>query len=217
LPVVTPEILWSPPPDVRGRSRMGRYLTWLEAARDRTFEGYADLWQWSVDEPAAFWRSIWDHFEVGEVAAPPAGALADARMPGAVWFPGTLLNYAEQVLRLPERATDDVVLIGRSQTRQPTEMTAGELREQVARCRTGLLRLGVRRGDRVAAFLPNIPEAVVGLLATANIGAIWTSCAPEFGARAVIDRLGQVGPKVLVTVDGYRYGDKAIDRAPALA
>ncbi|MBI3750117.1 MAG: acetoacetate--CoA ligase [Chloroflexi bacterium] len=215
---MTPEALWSPPPDVRARSRMGRYLDWLQAERDRPFAGYDELWQWSVDEPGAFWRSIWDHFEVIDHSPTgPGDALASERMPGARWFPGARLNYAEHALRLPGRAPDDIVLVGRSQTREPRDLSAAELRDQVARCRAGLVRLGVRRGDRVAAFLPNIPEAVVALLATASLGATWTSCAPEFGTRAVIDRFGQVQPRVLLAVDGYRYGDKAIDRTAELA
>src|SRR4051794_18434396 len=202
LRAVTPPVLWSPPPDVRERSRMGSYLAWLEAERDLTFAGYDELWRWSVEEPGPFWRTVWDHFEVLS-DMPPTADLADARMPGARWFPGVLLNYAEQALRLPARAGHDVVVVGRSQTREPVDVTAAELRDQVARCRAGLIRLGVRRGDRVAAFLPNVPEAIVALLATASLGATWTSCAPEFGTRAVIDRFGQVEPRVLLAVDGY--------------
>ena len=195
---------------------MGQYLGWLSARRGRTSAGYDELWQWSVDEPGAFWRSVWDFFELIS-HAPPTAALAVARMPGAEWFPGARLNYAEQALRLPGRADDDVVVIGRSQTRAPSTLTATELRDGVARCRAGLVRLGVRRGDRVAAFLPNIPEAIVALLATASLGAIWSACAPEFGLRAVIDRFGQIEPRVLLTIDGYRYGDRDVDRRGEVA
>ncbi len=211
-----PDVLWSPPPDVLTTSRMGRYLVWLEAARGLRIRGYDELWRWSVDEPGAFWRSIWEHFEV-VAHDPPNADLADARMPGASWFPGATLNYAEQVLRLPGRAEDDVVIVGRSQTRRPSDMTAAQLRDAVARCRAGLQRLGVGRDDRVAAFLPNIPETIVALLATASLGAVWSSCAPEFGVRAVIDRLAQIEPTVLLAIDGYRYGDKPIDRTAELA
>jgi len=205
-----PELLWSPPPDVRDRSRIGRYLDWLETDGGLAFDDYDALWRWSTAEPDAFWRSIWSFFEISTTT--PATGLADARMPGARWFPTATLNYAEQVLRLPNRGPDEVVIVGRSQTRPPVELNAGQLRDQVARCRAGLRALGVGRGDRVAAFLPNIPETVVAMLATTSLGAIWTSCAPEFGTRAVIDRFGQVEPLVLLAVDGYRYGDKAIDR-----
>jgi acetoacetyl-CoA synthetase len=195
---------------------MGRYLTWLETPLGRGFETYDEAWRWSVDDPGAFWATVWRFFEVPGDGDPSAG-LAEARMPGARWFPGTALNYAEAVLRLPGRAADDVVVVGRSQTRGPVDLTAAELRDQVARCRAGLVALGVQRGDRVAAFLPNIPEALVALLATASLGATWSSCAPEFGTRAVIDRFGQIEPRVLLAVDGYRYGDRDIDRTDELA
>ncbi|HJP89782.1 MAG TPA: acetoacetate--CoA ligase [Candidatus Limnocylindrales bacterium] len=211
-----PEVLWSPPADALDTSRMGRYIEWLANERGLGFEGYDALRQWSVDEPGAFWRSIWDHFEVIAHDAPTAD-LADARMPGARWFPGATLNYAEQALRLPGRADTDVVVIRRSQTNGDSQLTAAELRDAVARCRAGLVRLGVRRGDRVAAYLPNVPETIIALLATASLGAIWSSCAPEFGVRAVIDRFAQIEPKVLLAIDGYRYGDKPIDRTAELA
>ena len=195
---------------------MGRYLEWLGGSGGPRFRTYDEAWRWSVDEPGPFWRSIWDHYDV-IAHDPPSGDLVDARMPGARWFPGATLNYAENALRLPDRADDDVVLIGRSQTRGPSALTATELRDAVGRCRRGLARLGVRRGDRVAAYLPNVPEAIVALLATASLGATWSSCAPEFGTRAVIDRFGQIEPSVLIAVDGYRYGDKSIDRRGELA
>ncbi len=210
-----PPVLWSPPPDIRERSRIGRYLDWLATARGLRFATYDELWRWSIDEPGAFWRSIWDHFEVISHDQPTA-SLVDARMPGARWFPGATMNYAEHALRLPGRAPDDIVVIGRSQTRGPTTLTAAELRDAVARCRTGLARLGARRGDRVAAFLPNIPESIVAMLATASLGAIWSSCAPEFGIRAVIDRFSQIEPKVLLSIDGYRYGNRDVDRRTEL-
>jgi acetoacetyl-CoA synthetase len=210
-----PEVLWSPPGDIRSRSRIGAYLGWLAEREDLAFDDYDALWRWSTREPDAFWRSVWAFFEVAPTT--PDLGLAEARMPGARWFPGATLNYAAHALRLANRADDDVVVIGHSQTRAPVELRASELRDQVARCRAGLLSLGVARGDRVAAFLPNVPEAVVALLATASLGAIWTSCAPEFGTRAVIDRFGQVEPVVLLAVDGYRYGDKPVDRTAELA
>jgi acetoacetyl-CoA synthetase len=211
-----PSVLWRPPADAMQQTRMGRYLHWLAATRGLDFATYDAAWRWSVDEPGAFWRSIWDCFEV-LAHAPPSGDLVDAQMPGATWFPDATLNYAEHALRLPGRGADDVVVIGRSQTRGPTGLTAAELRDQVGRCRAGLRRLGVGRGDRVAAFLPNVPEAIVALLATASLGATWSSCAPEFGLRAVVDRFGQIEPKVLIAVDGYRYGDRAVDRLDELA
>ncbi len=206
-------ILWTPPPDARERTRIGRYLRWLEAERGRRFEGYDALWQWSVDDLDGFWRSVWDHFGL-DSATPVGAALADAAMPGARWFPGVELNYAAHALR---SEPDGPALVALSQSRNRVELTMDELRDQVARCRAGLARLGVRRGDRVAAYLPNIPETVVALLATASLGAVWSSCAPEFGTRSVVDRLRQIGPVVLLAVDGYRYGGKDVDRTAELA
>ena len=214
-PALAPEVLWEPASDARGTTQMGRYLDWLAARGGPRLESYDEAWRWSVQEPGAFWRSIWDHFDV-RASTPPTGDLVDARMPGATWFAGATLNYAEHALRLPGRADDEIVLVGRSQTREAVELTAAALRDQVARCRAGLQRLGVRRGDRVAAYLPNVPEAIVALLATASLGATWSSCAPEFGVRAVIDRFDQIEPRVLLAIDGYRFGDKPIDRRAEL-
>jgi acetoacetyl-CoA synthetase len=213
-PMAPPEMLWQPPSDVRARTRAGDYLRWLAEHRGRSFADYDELWQWSVDDLAGFWGSVWEYFELGP---PPATVLPEQRMPGARWFPDVSLNYAEQALRLSKRREDDVVVIARSQTRGPSTLTVAELRDAVARARVGLRRLGVGRGDRVAAYLPNIPEAVIGLLATASLGAIWSSCAPEFGTRSVVDRFRQIEPKVLLTIDGYRYGDHEIDRREEVA
>src|SRR3712207_3800099 len=214
--VVTGTVLWTPPDDVRETSRIGRYLRWLRAERGVTAADYGQLWQWSVTDVAGFWRSVWDHFEVVAHEQPTA-TLADARMPGARWFPGAALNYAEHVLRMPGLADDDPVVLAYSQTRAPVTLTAAQLREQVRRVRAGLRRLGVRAGDRVAAYAPNIPETYVLMLATASLGAVFSSCAPEFGARSVIDRWSQIEPKLLVAVDGYRYGDKPVDRREEVA
>ncbi|WP_434742962.1 acetoacetate--CoA ligase [Micromonospora sp. SH-82] len=210
------DVLWTPPADVRDRSRIGRYLRWLRDERGLEFVGYDDLWQWSVTDPDAFWQSIWEHFEVVAATA-PTSALAEAEMPGARWFPGARLNYAENVLRMPGLADDDPVVIAHGQTRAPETLTAAELRDRVRRVAAGLRRLGVGPGDRVAAYAPNIPETYVLLLSTAAVGAIFSSCAPEFGTRSVTDRWQQIEPKVLVAVDGYRYGEKPIDRRGEVA
>ncbi len=206
------EILWEPPADIMTTSRLGSYLSWLEQTRGLRFAGYPELWQWSVDHLDSFWRSIWDHFEVmGD--GDPGTVLADRTMPGARWFPDVRLNYAENLLRGPD---DETVVFAVSQTRDRIEMTRGELRDAVARAAAGLRRLGVGRGDLVAGYLPNIPETLVALLATASIGALWALCAPELGLRSVLDRLRQTNPKVLVAVDGYCYGEKEIDRRSAI-
>jgi acetoacetyl-CoA synthetase len=206
-------LLWEPPADVRQRSRIGRYVRWLEDERSLAFDGYDDLWRWSVGDLDAFWRSIWDHFQL-DSPTPVGAALADGRMPGARWFPGVALNYAAHALR---SEPDGPAIVARSQSRGRAEVSIVDLRDQVARCRAGLARLGVGRGDRVAAYLPNIPETVVAFLAAASLGAIWSSCAPEFGTRSVVDRLRQIEPSVLLVVDGYRYGAKSVDRAGEVA
>ena len=218
---MTDDVLWAPPPDVRERSRLGHYLRWLEEHRGLTFADYEALWGWSVTDLDAFWTTIWEHFEVGPPVTAsstpaPAPALAERSMPGARWFPGATLNYAAHLLR--EAGDDeDVAVVARSQTRGPVDLTAGELRRQVAACRAGLARLGVGRGDRVVAYLPNIPETLVAFLATASLGAVWASCAPEFGTRSVLDRFTQIDPAVLLTIDGYRYGTKVVDRMAEVA
>ena len=204
-------VLWSPPADVRTTTRIGAYLQQAERLADRRFDRYGELWQWSVDDLDTFWRSMLDTFGV-PYDGDPTVVLAERRMPGARWFPDLRLSYAETMLVMPGRADDDVAVYGRSQSRGPQDLTVTELRHQVARVRAGLERLGVRRGDRVAAYLPNIPEALVLLMATAALGAVFSSCAPEFGTRSVVDRWSQIEPVLLVAVDGYRYGGKPVDR-----
>ena len=206
------DVLWTPPADVLQRSRIGAYLRWLAEHRGLEFADYDALWQWSVTDLDAFWRSIWDHFEV-IAHTPPTATLSGRDMPGTRWFPGATLNYAQNVLRMPGRADDDPVVLAYGQTREPEVLTAAPLRDQVRRVAAGLRRLGVTTGDRVAAYAPNIPETYVLMLATASLGAIFSSCAPEFGTRSVTDRWQQIEPKVLVAVDGYRYGDKPVDRS----
>src|SRR4051794_14138818 len=209
-------VLWTPPANVREVSRIGHYLTWLREHRGLDFADYAALWDWSVSDLPAFWQSIWDYFEIRAYDQPSA-VLDDPRMPGARWFPGATLNYAEHVLRMPGRRDDDPVVLAYSQTREPVTLTAAQLRDQVRRVRAGLTALGVAPGDRVAAYAPNIPETYVLMLATASLGAVFSSCAPEFGRRSVTDRWTQIEPKVLVAVDGYRYGDKVVDRRDEVA
>jgi acetoacetyl-CoA synthetase len=213
---MTGAVLWEPPADARETSRMGHYMSWLERERGLTFADYAALWDWSVNDLDAFWRSIWDYFQI-IAHDEPTSVLADASMPGAVWFPGATLNYAEHVLRMPGRKDDDPIVIAYSQSRKPITVTAGQLRDQVRKVRSGLKARGIGRGDRVAAYAPNIPETYVLMLATASLGATFSSCAPEFGARSVIDRWSQIEPKLLVAIDGYRYGDKAISRRDEVA
>jgi acetoacetyl-CoA synthetase len=204
------DVLWTPPADVRETTEIGRLLNWLRDERGRDLAGYDELWQWSVDDLEGFWGAIWDFFGI-RAHAPYERVLGSKTMPGAEWFPGARLNYAEHMLGT-DADSDRVAVVARSQTRAPIELTFGDLREQVARARAGLQRLGVGPGDRVVAYLPNIPETLVAFIATASLGAIWSTCAPEFGARSVLGRFGQIEPKVLLTVAGYTYRDKPVDR-----
>ncbi|WP_240777978.1 acetoacetate--CoA ligase [Nonomuraea basaltis] len=211
-----PEMLREPAPDARRATAIGGYLTWLERTRDLAFTGYHDLHRWSVADLEGFWSSIWDYFDV-RARTPYDRVLGRRDMPGAEWFPGATLNYAEHVLRPAGAAPSGMAVLARSQTRGPLELSWGDLADQVARARAGLRALGVGRGDRVVAYLPNIPETLVAFLATASLGAIWSSCAPEFGARGVIDRFSQIEPTVLLAIAGYRYGEKDIDRRDEVA
>jgi acetoacetyl-CoA synthetase len=205
------EVLWRPSADAADTTRLGAFIRRLgDAAGGATT--YADLWAWSIADLDGFWSALRQQFDLGHGGT--GVAIASATMPGAEWFPGSTWNYAEEALR---HEPDGPAVIAESQTRGRIELSSAELRDQVARCRAGLQAIGIGRGDRVAAYLPNIPEAVVGLLATASLGAVWTSCPPEFGSRSVIDRLAQVEPAVLLAVSGYRYGAKSIDRSEELA
>ena len=209
------DVLWTPPPDARATTQIGRFMDFVRDERGLDFAEYEDLWRWSVEDLEGFWGAIWDFFQI-RAHTPPSRVLGSAEMPGAEWFPGATLNYAEHMLGL-DSDLDRVALVSHSQTRSRREVTFGELRELVARVRAGLVRLGVQRGDRVVAYLPNIPETLAAMLATTSLGAIWASCAPEFGARSVVSRFGQIEPKVLLAISGYRYGDKEVDRRAEVA
>ncbi|MEJ2887289.1 acetoacetate--CoA ligase [Actinomycetospora aeridis] len=193
------------------------FVDWLARERDLRFDDYDALQRWSVSDLDGFWSAIAAFFAVPFHAAPRT-VLEDRVMPGAVWFPGATLNYAERAVEGPDgTADDDVALLAYSQTRDDQVWHRGELRDAVARARAGLQRLGVRRGDRVVAYAPNIPETVIAHLAAASLGAVWASCAPEFGARSVVDRFAQIEPTVLLAVGGYVFGDKPIDRTDEVA
>jgi acetoacetyl-CoA synthetase len=208
------EVLWAPSPEMVERSQLTRYIAWLAENRDLHFEDYPALWRWSVTEIEEFWRTIWDCFEVLS-DIPPDEVLPNRVMPGAKWFPGTQLNYAEHIFR--GKADDEVAVFYASERRELTELRWSELRERVAATREGLRALGVSKGDRVVAYLPNGAEALIAFLASATLGAIWSSCSPDFGPGSVVDRFAQIEPKVLFTVDGYRYGGKDFDRLDTVA
>lgn len=197
-----------PATDALDNTRVGQFMDWLRQYRGVACHSYGELHAWSVDHTEAFWRAIWDYFDVIHQDPPEAVARGDS-ISDMTWFPGATLNFAENALR---HRGPETAVVALSQTRTRIELSWDDLRDQVGRARSGLERLGVRPGDRVAGYLPNIPEALFAYLATVSLGAIWTSCPPEFGVRSVIDRFKQVDPKVLLTVDGYRYGEREIGR-----
>ncbi|MTE22054.1 acetoacetate--CoA ligase [Streptomyces sp. TRM43335] len=220
-----PEPLWRPGPERIEGARLTRFQSWAAerfgapaAVPGDPAASYAVLHRWSVEESSTFWQAVTEWFDV-RFATPYETVLADATMPGADWFPGATLNYAEHALRAaedPARA-DTPALLHVDESHRPRPVTWAELRRQVGSLAAELRRLGVRPGDRVSGYLPNVPQAVVALLATAAVGGVWTSCAPDFGARSVLDRFRQVDPVVLFTVDGYRYGGREHDRADVVA
>ncbi len=208
------ELLWEPSAELVERSRLTEFSRWLERERGLSFDGYGELWKWSVDDLDGFWGAIWDFF--GVQADGERGAVLGSReMPGASWFPGTRLNYAEHIFAGKDDA--EVAILHASELRDLGELTWGELRREVAATAAGLRGLGVGRGDRVVAYAPNVPEAIVAFLAAASIGAVWSSCSPDFGPASVVDRFAQIEPKVLFAVDGYRYGGKDFDRRDVVA
>src|SRR5215471_14907624 len=216
------EVLWQPGPAEVERARITGYRRWLASERgvdlagDTGTGGYRELHAWSVAEPSAFWGSLWDYFGVlGERGEGPV--LTGGPMPDVSWFPGTRLNYAKNALRVAQTDPARIAVIARDEAGNQSALTYGELAAEVARVSTALRALGVTRGDRVAAYLPNIPAAIIGLLATASLGAIWSSCSPDFGPASVIDRFAQITPKVLFAVDRYRYGGREYDRRQAVA
>ncbi|GAA2461706.1 acetoacetate--CoA ligase [Streptomyces glaucus] len=217
MPTVNPQPLWQPDPQRIAQARITKFQSWAAEHHGAPAEGgYAALHRWSVDRLDTFWKAVTEWFDV-RFATPGTRVLGDRSMPGAQWFPGATLNYAEHALRAAATRADEPALLCVDETHEPRPVTWAELRRQVGSLAAGLRALGVRPGDRVSGYLPNIPEAVVALLATAAVGGVWTSCAPDFGARSVLDRFQQVEPVVLVTVDGYRYGGREHDRRETVA
>ncbi len=208
------DLLWTPSPARVAKSNVTAYMRWLQSERGLKFTSYEQLWRWSVADLEAFWQSIWDYFKV-ESSTPYERVLADRRMPGAQWFPGARLNYAQHILRHERPDTEPqgaTALMYLNERMGLSRMSWAELGGKVRILATQLRKFGVKPGDRVVAYLPNIPEAIIAMLATTSIGAIWSSCGPDFGTRGVLDRYTQLTPKVLFCVDGYQYGGKPFDR-----
>ena len=206
-------LLWTPPERMRSASAMRRYMDWLAREKGLAFNDYHALWAWSVADVGAFWATLWEFFAL-RAARPYHVPLAGDAMPGARWFPGAELSYAEHIFRHESAARP--AIIHRSETRPLDALSWAELRRQVGAVAASLRAMGVRRGDRVVAYLPNIPEAVVAFLACAAIGAVWSSCSPDMGAASVADRFAQIGPRVLFAADGYQYGGRPFDRRTVL-
>ena len=203
------DLLWTPDAARIERAQLTRFMDWLARERGRRFDDYASLWRWSVQDLEGFWSALWQYFDI-RASVPPARALGRRTMPGAEWFPGARLNYAENVLSRARPGAE--VLVYLSEGQAPASLSWDELAARVARLSAALRRLGITKGDRVVGCLPNAPDAMVAMLATTSIGAIWSGCGPDFGARGVLDRFSQLTPKLMFCVDGYRYGGKRFER-----
>jgi acetoacetyl-CoA synthetase len=208
--------LWEPSEELKENARITDYMGWLRAERDLSFGDYNELWEWSVTDLDGFWSSVWEYCDI-KASKPYKRVLGERMMPGTEWFPGTELNYAEHIFRHATQRPDEPAILHQSEVRPLGELSWTELQEKTAALAAGLREMGVGRGDRVAAYLPNIPEAVIALLACASIGAVWSSCSPDFGAGSVVDRFEQIEPEVLLAVDGYRYGGRDYDRIDVVA
>ena len=205
------ELLWTPPASFAQDATVTRFLRWLARERALAFAGYDELWRWSVDDLESFWGAVWDFYEVRS-SAPYTRVLDRRTMPGARWFSGARLNFAEHVLRHEEVAPDATALLHSSELRPLARTSWSELGERTRALASALRELGVQPGERVVAYMPNIPETAIAMLATTAIGAVWASAAPEFGAQTVIDRFAQIEPSTIFLTDGYRFGGKDFDR-----
>jgi len=203
---------WQPTARDIADARVTDFTRFVQQRTGASLDDYQSLWQWSVDDPAAFWGALWEYFELG---APPDCVLDNAEMPGARWFPGVRMNYVDQIMR--NARSDRPAILHVSEDRQVTELSWHQLLGRTAAFAQTLRSHGVTAGDRVVGYLPNIPEAIIAFLATASIGAIWSACGQDYSAKAALDRLGQLEPVVLVAADGYRYGGKSHDKRDDVA
>ena len=207
-------LLWEPSEETKQKSTLTRYMQWLESTKGLKFHTQEELWEWSVDKLEDFWASLWDFFEI-KASQPYSKVLDERKMPGAHWFAGAELNYAEHVFR--NASTNHPAAIFQSERQPLTELAWDELRQKVGSISNALRSMGVQRGDRVVAYMPNISETLIAFLACASIGATWSSCSPDFGTSSVIDRFKQIEPTILFAVDGYQYNGKPMNRLPIIS
>lgn len=213
-PISEGTLLWEPSEEMKQQANITRYMQWLESRKGLHFDDPEKLWEWSVNSLEDFWASVWEYFHI-KASKPYSAVLTERKMPGAQWFPGAELNYAEHVFR--NATSNHPALLFQSESQPLIEISWDDLYQKVCMVAQALRAMGVQRGDRVVAYMPNIPESAIAFLASASLGAIWSSCSPDFGTRSVIDRFQQIEPKVLFAVDGYRYNGKAIDRRSTIA
>ncbi|NJN43099.1 MAG: AMP-binding protein, partial [Flammeovirgaceae bacterium] len=206
---VTPQMLWKPEKEMMESSNLSQYMNWLKQNRGLSFDTYDQLWKWSTDHIEDFWQSIWDYFDVISDGTHQS-VLTGSQMPYYKWFEGRSLNYAEHVFR--NSTQDYPALLYKSEDSPIQELSWKELETNTANLQAKLIALGIEEGDRIAAYLPCIPEATIGFLATNSLGAIWSSCSPDFGTQSIIDRFAQIEPKVLIATDSYQYGGKQFNK-----
>lgn len=209
----SPKLLWEPSEEFKKNSNLADYIIWLNRNHDLDFGNYRDLWKWSVSNIDDFWKSLWDYFKIIS-PTPYSEIVTGDQMPFIKWFTGSEVNYAEHIFR--NISEEKTAIIFKSENSDLIKISGKEVKNKTASLRSYLIGAGVAKGDRVAAYLPNIPEANISFLATNSIGAIWSSCSPDFGTGAVIDRFSQIQPKVLITVDGYQYGGKPFNKINVL-
>ena len=202
------KLLWKPAEEQIKKTNMYRFMNFINETYNQNFNEYASLYNWSIENISDFWAAFWEF--AGIIHSKPYDQVLDdaAKMPGAHWFPGAQLNFAENLLRYRD---DRVALIFKGEGRASTRMTYSELYDEVARVAKSLKQLGIQSGDRVVGFMPNMPEAGVAMLAATSLGATWSSCSPDFGIKGVLDRFGQIKPRVLFTANGYAFKGKKID------
>ena len=207
-------LLWEPSSKVIEQANLTRYIAWLKEHKGLEFGGYPDLWEWSVTEIEAFWQSMWDYFQV-KASQPYSTVLAERKMPGAKWFVGTELNYAENFFQ--QKNDERPAILYKDELGPVREVSWQDIYEQTAKMAQVLKGLGVERGDRVVSYMPHVPETIIAFLAVASLGAVWSGCSPDFGSQSVLDRFTQIEPKVLIACDGYVWNGKTFDRREVVA